>query len=402
MAKKRLHHARFEAVVLRVLERYSAEQTGEVRENLFSDITNKREDFAEWFHRASGIKRSGKYHHEEILSPIKNKRGDAKYVETPAAIGLLEAYIELGEGRMLADGSADYGHYEYKEPAPRLGLFVGAALLLVGLALGLLGLIPLGDWQSGQGGAQGGLDREIMGVLHGFQFFLMLLFTVAAFFMERERLRRLPKGKQDLLRKTFSQLFLGLKGVWGSFCILYLWLTLSTFLFPDFAVTGAISDFLNALGSAFFFYLFLVMDQESFPPRDQVGSTRKFNLFLGWGLLLIALVVVLSMVDRAVEFAKADSIFSVAYSFVMAVPYVYFFGRLDSHNFKANRLALAPLYLYGIIQSIWADLLTGEIQSVVFIAALVLKVYFYGFVWFHLREGNFQAYFAKMHELYRK
>lgn len=402
MAKKRLNHARFEAVVLRVLERFSEESTGEVRENLFSDITNKREDFAAWFHQASGIKRSGKYHHEEILSPIKNKKGTEKFVETPAAKGLLEAYIELGGGKLLADGSADYTHYEYKEPAPKLAWFVAGALLLVAAVLGLLLMIPQAEWQAGQIKPNGSMEPEVMGVLHAFQFFLMLLFTVAAFFMEHERLRRLPKGKQDLLRKTFSQLFLGLKGVWGAFCLLYLWLTLSTFLFPDLPFTQAIADFLNALASAFFFYLFLVMDQESFPPRDQVGSVRKFRLFLGWGLVLIAFVVALSMVDRAIEFTKADSIFSVGYSFVMAVPYVYFFGRLDSHNFKANRLALAPLYLYGIIQSIWADLLSGEIQSVVFIAVLVLKVYFYGFVWFHLREGNFQSYFAKMHELYRR
>lgn len=400
MANKKLDRAKFEEIILKVVDRYNQAQDSSSKGNLWADITNQRDDFAQWFHQQSGVKVSGKYHHEKVLSPARNTSSDEAFFETPASKELLAAYIGLGDGKQNENGTGDYEFYLFQEKLPSVQLYVLAAVSIPLIVLcGLLALVPLGLWQSAS--LKGNPALENTGVLHAFQFFLMLIFAISVFFMEKARLDRIPKGKQLLLRKTLGQLFLGLKGVWGSFALLYFWLSISAFLFPAFALNEAISDFLNACGSAFFFFLFLVMDQESFPPQDHSGSLKKFRQFLGLGMIVIALVVGLSMIDRAQLFGKADTIFTVIYSFVMAVPYIYFFGRLDSHYFQANRLALAPLYLYGIIQSIWSGLLSDEIQPVVFVAALVLKIYFFGFVWFHLREGNFEGYFKKMHSLYR-
>ena len=60
MAKKRLDHDRFSGVVREVMARYGEARGGNGRDKLFEDITNKRDDFADWFHEVSGIKRSGK------------------------------------------------------------------------------------------------------------------------------------------------------------------------------------------------------------------------------------------------------------------------------------------------------------------------------------------------------
>lgn len=398
MASKRLDRVRFAPLVLEAVKKFDQSKQGQ-SPKLFADLTNQRDDFAEWFAKETGVKVSGKYHHEKILAPFKNNNSGQSYLETPVSENLLKGYIQMG-----ADSTDQHlSDYLFKESTPSSGRFIAAALgiLLVSTVL-LLFFLPVGEWQKAQSSPELRAQTEQMGQLHALQFVLMLLFMGATLFMQRNHLKKIPRNGSLLQKKTFSQLFLGLQGVWGSFCLLYLWLALSSFFFPDFPLTEAVSDVLNACGSAFFFYLFLVMDQESFPPQDHPGSLRKFRVFLGWGLIFMAVLVSLSLLDRALPLGKGDSIFTVIYSFIMAVPYIYFFGRLDSHNFQANRLALAPLYLYGIIQSIWTDLLSEPIQSLVFVSALLLKIYFFAFVWFHLREGNFAAYFRKMHEIYRK
>jgi len=73
---------------------------------------------------------------------------------------------------------------------------------------------------------------------------------------------------------------------------------------------------------------------------------------------------------------------------------MYFFGKFDYRYMRVKRLWIAPLYVYVAIQTAWHEIAPGAgwYADGLFLAALLLKAYFFGLLWYWIRNRTLQRY----------
>lgn len=406
MPKYRIDASRFRPVIDRVIKSFDDEHQTNYRANILQD----RSRMAEWFQRHTGIVRGERYYSEAIISKV-DKTPNGESVELHISEEVFRALIRLGDGdddiqQYLSEESEETGVIQ--APAARekkfsiVYWFAIGTLIFLGTWIALM-LLPT-SWAKPEGPA-----GKIEPFTHFIQAVISLVFVIWLGNMERKRLGNIEKAGNERMVKSFRQLFIGLKVIWISYLLLYLFLGVTSILSvmeEDYVeYLKPFADYFNAIGSIGFFYLFLIMDQVSFPIGSNGEGIERFRRFLSWGIVIGGILVALATLDRALPLGDYEGILLIFYSLGLAIPYIYCFGRLDSHYFAVNRLALAPLYLYGLMQPIWPVLLDAvnhKVDNVIFMTALALKVYFFLFIAYYLDKGRFKVYFEGMHREYRE
>lgn len=406
MPKYRIDASRFRPVIDQVIKSFDDEHQTNYRSNILQD----RSRMAEWFQRHTGIVRGERYYSEAIISKV-DKTPDGDSVELHISEEVFRALIRLGEGDPdIQQYLSDEPKKSETTPTPvakekkfKLVYWFALGTLIFLGTWGALLLLPT-SWTKPEGPA-----GKIEPFTHFIQAVISLVFVIWLGNMERKRLDKIEKVGNERLVKSFRQLFIGLKVIWISYLLLYLFLGVTSILsvmeeeYVEYLKPFA--DYFNAIGSIGFFYLFLIMDQVSFPVGSNGEGIERFRRFLSWGIVIGGILVALATLDRALPLGDYEGILLIFYSLGLAIPYIYCFGRLDSHFFAANRLALAPLYLYGLMQPIWPVLLDAvnhKVDIVIFMTALALKVYFFLFMAYYLDKGRFKVYFEGMHREYRE
>lgn len=409
MPKYRIDTSRFRPVIDRLIQSFDEEYQTNYRANVLQD----RGRMAEWFRMHTGIVRGERYYSEAIISKIDRSQ-DGDVVELHISEEVFRALIRLGEGagdmnEYLSDaedpgvpGEEGRESSSSERGSFRLGIWIGiGTLAFVGTWL-VLWQFP-GTWE-----ATGNQVGKLEPFTHFIQAVVSFVFVIWLGSLKKKKLKEIQAVGNDRLHKSFNQLFIGLNIVWFSYLFLYIFLGITSILSvmeqEYVELLKPFADYLNAIGAIGFFYLFLIMDQLSFPIDAQGEGVEKFRRYLSWGIVIGGTLVALATLDRALPLGDYEGILLIFYSLGLAIPYIYCFGRLDSHYFAANRLALAPLYLYGLMQPIWPVLLDAvnhKVDNVIFMTALGLKVYFFLFVAYHLDKGRFRVYFEGMQREYR-
>ncbi len=379
----------------------------EYQTNYRANILQDRGRMAEWIRKHTGIVRGERYYSEAIISKI-DRAEDGEDVELHISEEVFRALIRLGNGKGEIDQFLSEAEEQEDSPKSiqkenfRLVTWMGLGTLTFITTWLILLQVP-GTWEP---------TASQVGKLEPFTHFIQaivsLIFVIWLSVLEKRKLKQVKAIGNERLLKSFHQLFIGLKIVWFSYLLLYLFLGITSIL----SVMGKeyvellkpFADYLNAVGSIGFFYLFLIMDQLSFPVDSEGVGIGKFKRYLSWGIVIGGILVALATLDRALPLGDYEGILLIFYSLGLAIPYIYCFGRLDSHYLGANRIALAPLYLYGLMQPIWPVLLDAvnhKVDNVIFMTALGLKIYFFLFIAYYLDKGRFKVYFEGMHRDYR-
>ncbi len=256
----------------------------------------------------------------------------------------------------------------------------------------------------------------LISVLHVFTIGLLLV------------IYKMPFGTQNQI-KTISDSYTkasllqfekGWMALWMSWVVLYSWMAFKTkynlnLLIADDLATylqtqptlWAISDVVNVFSTFCFFYLFLALDVQTITATDEDNQTVKNQYYQMVSVVMIVatLFLILTITDRYLDLGTWDNIGTWLYVLFTSLAMLYFFGRLDSHYFKAHRILLAPLYFYAVIQVNWDDLPFVKFASqglVIFFIAFLLKIYLFFIINGWIRNGDFGRYFQQMRLLHRK
>lgn len=218
----------------------------------------------------------------------------------------------------------------------------------------------------------------------------------------REKILSLSKGD---VKDAIRQFLFVWEAIWISWLLLYIWFWVKweVFLWEEpqknlefghfYQFSWAVADALNVLSSIFFLILFFVMDQQNIN-----GSRQGYEQNLIQVLAISLIILLISVVDRYYELRAYDEELDSVLSVFTAVSMMFFFGRLDSKYFKANRLLLIPLYVYSSIQIVWS--VYEDFKSIIFFLwiALMLKIFLFLAVIHWITNGNFQRYFEELLE----
>ncbi len=203
----------------------------------------------------------------------------------------------------------------------------------------------------------------------------------------------------------------GWLGIYFSWLLLYLWLSFKWYYEGQLvlrqdaqlgffsAASWAVADVLSLASTFLFFYLFNLLDTR----KGKGDMSRVFNKIaasLGKLLYLFTVVVCFSILDRFYELGAFENIGVLIYSLLTALSMLYLFGRLDSHHFNTNRLILAPLYIYALLQMVWGSVNSDPnhyLSIALFFMAFLLKIYFFFLMTKWLRNGNLERYFGQVY-----
>ncbi|MFK8101492.1 MAG: hypothetical protein AB8G15_03160 [Saprospiraceae bacterium] len=253
-------------------------------------------------------------------------------------------------------------------------------------------------------------DLRGISSLHVFMI-LLLLFVILYTPFGGKQTGVIPSSLVQRALRQFNRAWIA---IWISWFLLYTWMSFAWWQEIHYlennayvqylhfhTLAWAIADIFNILSTIFVFYLFLVMDMERLSEDQSPREKGKFQRSLMRILGISTLILLFSITDRFVDFGNwDDKIGPLLLSLLTAISLMYFFGRLDSHFFKAKREALAPLYLYAGIQVVWVELsAASNMIYAIFFAALLLKLYLFLVVKHWLQNGNFAEYFRRMFRL---
>lgn len=218
------------------------------------------------------------------------------------------------------------------------------------------------------------------------------------------------------VKRSFTQLFRAWIGLWISWNLLYLCLFLcwgidgvswqrQSFIWVGFA------DLFNGLSGVCFLYMFGVLDRESVGEESQPFRAGKFPDFVIAIFGMAFLTVLISILDRYYGFSGDLRLGPILLSIFTGISMMFFFGRLDSHFFKAPRYLLAGLYGYALIQILYPDFFAPDFlaqepqtEGRFFLAlpaarliftALILKFLLLVVISDWMRNGKFHVYFRK-------
>lgn len=206
------------------------------------------------------------------------------------------------------------------------------------------------------------------------------------------------------IKKTLNQLVFGWSGVLISWLLLYIVFHLaysSTIKEIDSYIVWIFADAFNMINAGCFLYMFLVLDMPTVSTKDNPKRDSTFRTYLGIIIGLLLCILVLSISGR-LELFNLTKGGPIILSIVVAVSMAYFFGRLDSHHMKVNRLALAPLYFYVAIQLIWPSFNDPDTAVIFFTLALILKIYLFMLMYFWLQNRSFSSYIKDIGPLFEK
>ncbi len=203
----------------------------------------------------------------------------------------------------------------------------------------------------------------------------------------------------------------GWLGIYFSWILLYAWMSFkwshenqlalegSTKLSCFSASAWAIADVLSLMSTFLFFYLFNLLDVQKAAGEmsDVYQKISKSLAKLGY---LLGGIVCFSIIDRFYDLGAFENTGVLIYSLLTALSGLYLFGRLDSHHFNTNRLILAPLYIYALLQMIWSSVNSDAshyISISLFFLAFLLKIYFFFLIIKWLRNGDLERYFTHLY-----
>ncbi len=202
-------------------------------------------------------------------------------------------------------------------------------------------------------------------------------------------------------RQVLSQFFSGWKYLWLSFTILYgwFWLIYGVGINAN-PYAQSFSDILTILSSICFAYLFSVMDVESVPRASSEKSLKQFYRYLIVFTIGLCISSMLSILDRYYNLGVIDGMGTYLLGYSNVIVMLYFFGRLESHYLRVNRLVLLPLYSYAIIQIAYvlffSTAKSGPAYEAYIIGiALILKGFLFFLIRDWIKEGKLEEYFVR-------
>lgn len=226
------------------------------------------------------------------------------------------------------------------------------------------------------------------------------------------KIRPVKSYKGDsIIALSFKQLLRGWRCLWITWllfysCLAILWLR--PFELPDSVWYRYIADALNMVNGFFFYYLFFVLDMPSVPTEEKPQGDRQFKR----NTILVFILGILALLGQGFfgwlygpkegDMTLIDKLVA-AY---IAIGMAFFVGRLDSHHLKVNRIILAPLYLYAIIQLFWGRNILGlkadNERVAIFALALILKFVIFVIISTWIRNNRFRPYFVEIREKYER
>lgn len=292
------------------------------------------------------------------------------------------------------------------------------ALLAVSFIAGILYF--LGNSKSGDQGLMDALsansliqstdDLFFIAVLHVLT--IMLLFGVYYFLPTggRAYIHQLRHGNTKEAMLQFQTGWIGILTAWG---LLYTWMCYKWSLEQQLLEAGnfegyaqfvpwswAVADMFSLLSTLCFFFIFFVLDIKTGKGRTALLEQRMIAI-----LILGTVILAFSLADRFLFFGAWEGTGTLVYSILTSISMLYFFGRLDSHLFNANRWLLAPLYLYAVIQVNWTNLQSADfaLQGLaIFFLAFLLKIYLFFLISGWIRSGDFEVYFENIRKIERR
>ncbi len=253
-------------------------------------------------------------------------------------------------------------------------------------------------------------DLRSISILHVLTIALLLFFYFIQF-GGNNYIKSLSDSKEKVVLLQFSK---GWIALWIGWLLLYFWMSFKWGYEDNLQLQSlwsqraafskfswAVADVLSMISTISFFYLFFVMDVKTVTLKED-RKEKPFVNAMGTVLLISFSFLFLSIIDRFTDFGVMDGALTLLYSMITSISMLYFFARLDSHVFNVNRLLLAPLYLYAIIQVNWNNMKAPEfaVQGLIFfLIAFLLKIYLFFIVHGWLKNGDFQRYFREVKPL---
>lgn len=264
-----------------------------------------------------------------------------------------------------------------------------------------------------QNAAASAKDLFLVSILHVCTVLLLLVI----YYMPFGTKNQIKEVTDSYVRASLRQFEKGWIALWLSWIVLYSWMSfkwqyalnlLNDNRMADYLnfqqISWALSDVVNIVSTLCFFYLFFVMDIKTITTSvNEEATKQRFSRTVSLVIVVATLFLALTITDRYVDFGNWDGVGTWIYALFTSLAMLYFFGRLDSHYFKAHRVLLAPLYLYAVIQVNWDDLPFLKFASqglVIFFIAFLLKIYLFFIINGWIRNGDFGRYFSQMRGLY--
>ncbi len=292
-----------------------------------------------------------------------------------------------------------------------LACFVGIGVLLLGLIYQMNPITSELTETQRNALASTNHDKFLISILHICTIPILLFF----YYLPSERRRAPMNGFAGMAIKQFE---LGWLGLWISWILLYLWLSIKYSVEKGYLLAGdlvsyaqftpwswAVADAVSALSSICFFYLFFVMDMKTISIDGEKEKSNQFKRSMIFVILLTTALLSFSIIDQFMLHEAWNNTGTLLYSILTSIAMLYFFARLDSHLFHARRIYLAPLFLYAVIQVNWNNLPDSSFATkgfAILFLAFLLKIYFFFVINNWLKGGDFERYFLKIRELYIK
>lgn len=298
------------------------------------------------------------------------------------------------------------------------GILLASAIFIIGL----LYYLPINSIINKFKPTPERINDEIESVNNLFFISIMHVFTVTLLliifhmpFGGKNQIRDLPNSYAKASLLQFEK---GWIALWISWICLYTWLSIKWFYEHHLLEKGkienfyhfqqlswAVADVVNIFSTFCFFYLFFILDMKTLKAEGNETTTSSVFYRSASTVMIIAVALLaLTITDRFVDFGNWDGAGTLVYSLFTSLAMLYFFGRLDSHFFKAHRILLAPLYLYSVIQVNWNNMPFAEFASqglVIFFVAFLLKIYLFFIINGWIRNGDFGKYFQQMRVLHQ-
>lgn len=285
-------------------------------------------------------------------------------------------------------------------PFQRVLLFSGIALFLVLVFPIFSGISPV---STPQRSLQGG---ELL--ISMIQAVVVIAFYILSHFTDfggRDKINQISSTRPKVVQQALQQFFTGWKNLWLSFSIFYLWFCIlySTDWFNNIYAQSA-SDIITILSSLSFAYLFSVMDVESVFKNNKSISSKSFYTYLSTFTIGLSIASMLSILDRYYFLGAIDGMGTYVLGYANVIVMLYFFGRLESHYLKVNRLILLPLYTYAIIQIAYVLFFESKqgdtsFEATIIGLALLLKAFLFFLIREWIIEGKLETYFTKQREI---
>lgn len=295
--------------------------------------------------------------------------------------------------------------------------FLAAILLVVSVIAYLVNCSPIGEAEISNFAKYdmdiliSAKDRlSLISVLHVLT--ILLLLSVYYFIGDK---KPWEAGDHKNVNAPLRQFSYGWGGIWWSWVVLYIWMSIKYAYEKDLLVQAAYGDYLffsqwswavadvfSALSTMCFFYLFFVLDMKTVSNTTDKTATNSFQksmLLVAWCTVFC---LILSIIDHFYISDAWDSMGTSLYALLASISMLYFFGRLDSHLFAARRILLAPLLLYAVIQVNWNDFPDSKFAAkglLILLLAFLLKIYLFFIINNWLKSGDFALYFRKIRDL---